>query len=109
MARRLQQLTSRQHAPSVGECMNQLLFERESGALGQGAFARAVASRALHSLQLWPHLRFDGGEASAPVADEGRVGGKEEICACQAGVNSLAVDKFDHKLWVDAMAEEAMR
>lgn len=79
--------------------MNQLLFERESGAIGQGSLARAAASRALHSLQAWPHVKFDGGDASATTEDD-RPAAKDGIWACQAGVNSLAVDKFEHKLLV---------
>lgn len=78
--------------------MNRLFFERESASIGQGAFARAVASRALHSCQLWPHVKFDGGDAAPPAVEGERTAGKESAWACQAGVNSLAVDRFEHKL-----------
>ena len=78
--------------------MNRLFFERESASIGQGAFARAVASRALHSLQLWPHVKFDGGDAAPAPVERERTAGKESAWACQAGVNSLAVDRFEHKL-----------
>ncbi|KFY45993.1 hypothetical protein V494_00658 [Pseudogymnoascus sp. VKM F-4513 (FW-928)] len=74
--------------------MNRLFFERESAYIGQGAFARAVASRALHSLQLWPHVKFDGGDAAPPPVEGERTIGKESAWACQAGVNSLAVDRM---------------
>jgi len=100
--------------------MNRLLFERETGALGQGAIARTVASRALQDLVLWPWLRFDGGEVAQVGLDGERDGGgagnrggrgdgntagiasarasEEGVWACQAGVNTLAVEGFEHKL-----------
>lgn len=84
--------------------MNRLFFDRESASIGQGAFARAVASRALHSLQLWPHVKFDGGGVAPPPVEGERTAGKESAWACQAGVNSLAVDKFEHKLWVKRLS-----
>jgi hypothetical protein len=80
--------------------MNQLFFERESASIGQGTFARAFASQALHSLRLWPHVRFDGGDSSRVGDEDERPAGKDGVWACQAGVNSLAVDKFEHKLYV---------
>lgn len=100
--------------------MNRLLFERETGALGQGAIARTVASRALQDLVLWPWLRFDGGEVAQAESDGGRdcqgtgngdgrgdgnragtatARAREEgVWACQAGVNTLVVEGFEHKL-----------
>ncbi|KAL5348555.1 hypothetical protein ACLOAV_005971 [Pseudogymnoascus australis] len=89
--------------------MNRLFFERESASIGQGSFARAVASRALHSLQLWPHVKFDGGGVAPPPVEGERTAGKESAWACQAGVNSLAVDKFEHKLMLTGGADSTIK
>jgi hypothetical protein len=78
--------------------MNQLILEREAGSLGQGAFARIQASRALLDIQFIPTIRLNGGEKAAPsdVTDDAR--NEDILWAHQAGVNSLVVDRFENKL-----------
>lgn len=101
--------------------MNQLLFQRETGAFNNGTFARAITHRALHELELWPWIKFDGGE-KAPVleavgssrqqaVDElfidedledayetGNVKENDNIWACQAGVNAVDIEPNEHRL-----------
>lgn len=86
--------------------MNQLLFDRETGALGSKAFARFQANTALNSLWL-SDTRFDGGEVSkSDNIDEGSDTPFEEktddesTWASRAGVNALAIDKFEGRLYV---------
>lgn len=85
--------------------MNQLLFDRLTGALGPNAFARLQSSQLLHAIQPAPRLIFDGGEKEAahpanPSEDinahEGEVG--ERSWTHQAGVNALAID-IDGKMY----------
>lgn len=101
--------------------MNQLRFQRETGALSNGTLARAVAHRALHELELWPWIKFDGGE-KAPVlqgvgssrqqaVDElfideeledpyetGSMKQEDTVWASQAGVNAVDIDPAEHRL-----------
>jgi DNA excision repair protein ERCC-8 len=85
--------------------MNQLLFDRLTGALGPNAFARLQSSQLLHAILPAPRLLFDGGEreaapAAGPSEDinahEREVG--ERSWTHQAGVNALAID-IDGKMY----------
>lgn len=87
--------------------MNPLLFDRSTGVLGPNEFARLQTTRFLASFGPAPHLRFDGGERGglaiqqddapgAPTAPDPRT----TLWAHQAGVNALAVERFDGRLWV---------
>jgi len=82
--------------------MNQLLFERSTGNLGPNAFARLQASRLLDSFRAAPLFRFDGGEEGTSIGgDKGEPvsgGGKRDIWAHQAGVNTLALERFDGRM-----------
>ncbi len=92
--------------------MNELLLDRASGGLGQNAFARLYYTQLLHAFRPAPHLRFDGGERGTNIAvdDDGgpssaaaapavgqRVGGRD-MWAHQAGVNALALERFDGRM-----------
>lgn len=101
--------------------MNHLRFQRETGALSNGTFARAVTHRALHELELWPWVKFDGGE-KAPVlhgvgssrqqavdelfidpdledpSEAGRRVKDDNVWACQAGVNAVDIDPAERRL-----------
>ncbi len=100
--------------------MNQLLFQREIGALSSAKLSRAVTHRALHELELFPWIRFDGDE-KAPVSqapgssrqqavdelfideenlndETGNVKEKDTVWACQAGVSALDVGQHGHRL-----------
>lgn len=88
--------------------MNQLLFERATGGLGTNAFAKLETTRLLRSFRPAPQFRFDGGEKGAAVDNgEGRsnsakpnTDSKSNIWAHQAGVNALALERFDGRMLV---------
>ena len=77
--------------------MNQFVFNRSTGSLGPGVFARLHTTQRIHSIQANPNLRFDGGEKEI-APDDGEkadtfVGsGDPKIWAHQAGANALAID-----------------
>lgn len=87
--------------------MNQLLFERASGALGPNVFAKLEATRLLSSFRPAPQHRFDGGEKGSAI-DNGEGGSrgssyvdidrKQQLWAHQAGVNALALERFDGRM-----------
>lgn len=87
--------------------MNQLLFERATGALGPNVFAKLETTRLLSSFRPAPHHRFDGGETGSAIDNgEGSSRGsnavitnqKQHIWAHQAGVNALALERFDGRM-----------
>lgn len=91
--------------------MNQLLFERATGGLGANAFARLETTRLLRSFRPAPQFRFDGGEKGAAV-DSGTGNSspadpstdrKSSLWAHQAGVNALALERFDGRMFVQQL------
>jgi DNA excision repair protein ERCC-8 len=83
-------------------CMNELLNERAAGRLGQNAFARRICTDLLHAFRPAPRLRFDGGElgTNIDVDESGRNYSRSgrDIWAHQAGVNALALERFDGRM-----------
>ncbi|KAH8905607.1 WD40 repeat-like protein [Coniochaeta sp. PMI_546] len=90
--------------------MNELLFERSTGNLGPNAFARLQTTQLLRSFRPAPHFRFDGGET-------GISGNHEDddddpavaLWAHQAGVNALALDRFDGRILVSGGSDATIR
>jgi DNA excision repair protein ERCC-8 len=83
--------------------MNRLIFDRSTGSLRPNAFARLQSTRLIYSIQQAPNYLFDGGESSkahlnATGADVNQDDGSLKACAHIAGVNALAVDRFDGRL-----------
>lgn len=82
--------------------MNQILFERSTGNVGPNEFAKLHTSQLIRSFQPAPHFRFDGGERGAVGAtgngDVVADGVKTPLWAHQAGVNALALDRFDGRM-----------
>jgi len=86
--------------------MNQLLFDRSTGSLNPQAFSRLHTTALLHATQLAPKLRFNGGEKEEVVSgraalvhiDASLESSRPKIWAHQAGVNALALDKFDGRM-----------
>jgi len=81
--------------------MNQILFERSTGNIGPNVFAKLQFSQLLHSFQPAPRFRFDGGERgtnggtdSDAIAEDART----SLWAHQAGVNALALERFDGRM-----------
>jgi DNA excision repair protein ERCC-8 len=95
--------------------MNQLLTDRRGGLIGNGTLASYYLTRSLYSLAAWPHLRFDGEEAAPPdeiaeITGEPTTNIARKISwAHQAGVNSLAVEPFEHKLMLSGGADPSIR
>lgn len=91
--------------------MNQLLYDRSSGNLRASRFARAVISQRIHSFQLAPKLRFNGGETEILPNDAGLTTQSEEdtkLWAHQAGVNALAID-IDNRLLISGAADSSIK
>ncbi|KAI0431683.1 WD40-repeat-containing domain protein [Xylaria sp. FL1042] len=91
--------------------MNQLLLDRSTGALGPNVFARLQATRLLTSFQPSPQYRFDGGERGVAVHD-GEVSSSDaatSIWAHQAGVNALALERFDGRILVSGGSEASIK
>ena len=80
--------------------MTSNLFGRALGTISPQALQRAETSRLLSSLQAAPGIRFDGSDGATPAsAQQHRNGDGEDgpggVWAHKAGVNSLAIDKFE--------------
>ncbi|KAI1085183.1 WD40-repeat-containing domain protein [Whalleya microplaca] len=93
--------------------MNQLLFERSSGGIGPNVFARLQTTQLLNSFRPAPQFRFDGGEKGAAVQDgeAGPVasGPASSIWAHQAGVNALALERFDGRILVSGGLDASIK
>ncbi|CAK7211805.1 hypothetical protein SBRCBS47491_001244 [Sporothrix bragantina] len=98
--------------------MNELLFERAAGDLGQNALARRYCIDLLHAFRPAPQLRFDGGEQGTNIAvDESgasssssfsRLDGRD-MWAHQAGVNAMALERFDGRIMVSGGSDATIR
>ena len=78
--------------------MTSNLFGRALGSISPQALQKAETSRLLSSLQAAPRVRFDGSDEATPVRAKGNGDEEDEvggIWAHKAGVNSLAIDRFE--------------
>lgn len=79
--------------------MTSNLFGRALGSISPQALQKAETSRLLHSLQAASSVRFDGSDGAAPARAQPRSEDEEArldgIWAHRAGVNSLAIDRFE--------------
>jgi DNA excision repair protein ERCC-8 len=90
--------------------MNELLFERSTGNLGANAFARVETTRLLHSFRPAPQFRFDGGEKGVAGGDEDAdEDARISLWAHQAGVNALALERFDGRILVSGGSDGTIR
>ncbi|KAI0012336.1 WD40-repeat-containing domain protein [Xylariaceae sp. FL0662B] len=93
--------------------MNQLLFERSSGGIGPDVFARLQTTRLLSSFHPAPPFRFDGGERGIAVQDgetsSVASGSASTIWAHQAGVNALALERFDGRILVSGGLDASIK
>ena len=79
--------------------MHSHLLNRSTGLLGAKALQQAETSRLLYALQSAPGVRFDGSD-SASTQHNHRRGNGESVASAglwaqRAGVNCLAIDKFE--------------
>lgn len=89
--------------------MDHSLFERATGALGPNVFARLETTRLMRSFRPAPQFRFDGGHKGTVTDGFGGTseayalgvdGPKEQdVWAHQAGVNALALERFDGRMY----------
>ena len=94
--------------------MNELLFERSTGNLGPNAFARLQTTQLLRSFRPAPHFRFNGGETGVSgnaASDDESPGGPAAVSlwAHQAGVNALALERFDGRILVSGGSDATIR
>ncbi len=78
--------------------MTSNLFGRALGYVSPQALQRAETSRLLDSLEAAPSVRFDGSDGAASTKAQRTGDGEAEsggIWAHKAGVNSLAIDRFE--------------
>lgn len=84
--------------------MNQLLFEQACGNIGPNVFARLQTTKLLNSFGPAPEFRFDGGEKGIAVRDDEKGAIAPDpastLWAHQAGVNALALERFDGRILV---------
>lgn len=80
--------------------MDSQLFARALGTVGPETVQRAEPSRRLHAIQPAPDIEFDGRGPQPTTYDgdqqsksRGAIG--EEIRAHRAGVNCIAIDRFE--------------
>lgn len=88
--------------------MDQLLFDRNTGALGPNVFASLETDQLVRSFRPAPHLCFDGGHkgivtdssvsgsSSAALVNQSQ---RQDLWAHQNGVNALALERFDGRLY----------
>ncbi len=78
--------------------MTSNLFGRALGSISPQALQKAETSRLLASLQAAPGIRFDGSDGAPPTKAQ-RNGEEEDglggVWAHKAGVNCLAIDRFE--------------
>ena len=80
--------------------MTSNLFGRALGTISPQALQRAETSRLLSSLQAAPDIKFNGSDGATPASAQHHRNKDEEdgsggVWAHKAGVNSLAIDKFE--------------
>lgn len=86
--------------------MDRLLSDRAVGILGPDSFARLETARLLHNFRPAPQHRFDGGQKGTAIdniassLDRSALGKDQQtsVWAHQAGVNALALERFDGKM-----------
>ncbi|KAL9602402.1 MAG: hypothetical protein Q9219_001825 [cf. Caloplaca sp. 3 TL-2023] len=86
--------------------MNSLLLGRALGTASPEVLQRAETSRRLHSVQAARDIHFDGREAGAQGQEIGDVGG---LRAHHAGVNSIAIDRFEGRFLLSGGAEASIK
>ncbi|KAI1140243.1 WD40 repeat-like protein [Hypoxylon sp. FL0543] len=93
--------------------MNHLLFERSTGDVGPNVFARLQTTRLLNSFRPAPEFRFDGGERGTAIRDDDDGSMTSDpasaIWAHQAGVNALALERFDGKILISGGLDASVK
>lgn len=93
--------------------MNQLIFDRSTGAIGPKAFARLQTSFLNHAIQPAPRLKFNGGEKEVEQLDDDgnpipQPTGETKLWAHQAGANALGID-IENRFLLSGGADSSIR
>lgn len=84
--------------------MNSFLLNRTIGSISPPVLQRAQTTRLVHAISPTPGVRFRNEQTGADVSstadgqDGCQGGGAEQIWAHKAGVNALAIDRFEGRL-----------
>lgn len=88
--------------------MNSILFDRELGKVGAKDFSKQVTIKLLRNFRPAPQHRFDGGhkgsatsgslDGSSGPASLAQRDARVDLWAHQAGVQALALERFDGRV-----------
>lgn len=84
--------------------MNSFLLNRTIGSISPPVLQRAQTTRLIHAISPTPGVQFRNEHTGTNVAftagqqDEDQGRGTEQIWAHKAGVNALAIDRFEGRL-----------
>ena len=85
-------------ARSPSKYMNAALFSRALGFCDSASVQQTESAKLLHCLSIAPEIVFDGrlgAEAGAPSSPNNA---KTAVSAHRAGINCLAIEKFDSRM-----------
>jgi DNA excision repair protein ERCC-8 len=90
----------------LGRCMNSYLLSRSLGLIGPQALQRLQMASLLESIQAAPNIKFDSTPRSGELGAAGSqpAPGEADITtqwAHRAGVNTLAIDRFQGRQYVE--------
>ncbi|KAL8773216.1 MAG: hypothetical protein Q9209_001892 [Squamulea sp. 1 TL-2023] len=94
--------------------MDSQLFARALGSVGPEAIQQAELSRRLHAIQPVPDIKFDG-HGPQPTTNDGDQHNRSrgaignEIRAHRAGVNCIAIDRFEGRHLISGGAEASIK
>ncbi|KAL8718588.1 MAG: hypothetical protein Q9225_004290 [Loekoesia sp. 1 TL-2023] len=86
--------------------MNSQLLGRALGTAGPEALQRAELSRRLHAIQAAPDIRFDSREEHGATTQDGPA---TDSHAHYAGVNCIAIDRFEGRYLISGGAEASIK
>ncbi|KAL2350723.1 WD40-repeat-containing domain protein [Cryomyces antarcticus] len=90
--------------------MNSYLLNRAIGSISPQALERAQTTRLLHALQPAPSISFSNGRKARSIDDTvgGRDGVTHNYLAHPAGVNTIAIDKFEGRYLLAGGADSSI-
>ena len=90
--------------------MNSYLLGRELGTVSSKSLQRAGTNRLLLALQAAPAVKFDGTDRAPNAASQNHgTGTGEYVWAHKAGVNCIAIDKFEGRYMLSGGAESSIK
>ncbi|KAL8836736.1 MAG: hypothetical protein Q9170_002800 [Blastenia crenularia] len=89
--------------------MDSQLLGRSLGTTGPEATQRAELSRRLYAIQAAPEIRFDGRDERIGPSQDRQNEAVDNLRAHHAGVNSIAVDRFEGRYLISGGAEASIK